>query len=634
MLSRLRRLSLRHQMAIAFSVLTALVLIFSVLLAEREVRRSSRVAAEERLSRVVDQLAVLVSNSAEQRFRLKQNAARQPVVAAMLRGSAVERDSLLRAIETLRLPADSGLPIQIWDRNGSVVFNDMPDAGDIERRYQPLIPLDTAPAYGAFHQRDAEVHYYSTVPVVSAGRTLGWIVQRRRIGNPTAAAELQRLIGNNSRVLFSYPGDSLWITMAGEMVAAPLTDSPSDTTAMFADAAGRRFLVRGREVTGAPWSVFVEVPMSVVEASSRTFLRRMALSGAALVLIFTTVGWLLSRRLTVPLSELAEASDAMRAGEYERRVQTQHGGDELSRLANAFNSMAEQVAASHQALERRLAEASSLASSLEAANATAEQARATAEAADRAKSEFLATMSHEIRTPINAVLGFCQLLEMDTSDEAARRDYLRRTQRAARQLAALVDDILDLAKAEAGSIRIDAVTAPVRPIVEHISAMLEDEIRRKSIVIDVELDDSARFHADPQRVEQVMLNLISNAVKFTPSGGRIAVRGQLAAANASTAGLSDGRPVLHLAVVDSGIGIEEAELERIFEPFVQAQSGYTREYGGTGLGLTISRRLARLMGGDITVQSEPGSGSTFTLVLPAARGTPAYEGQDVSGAAR
>jgi PAS domain S-box-containing protein len=254
--------------------------------------------------------------------------------------------------------------------------------------------------------------------------------------------------------------------------------------------------------------------------------------------------------------------------------------------------------------------------------ATAEAARAAAVEANNAKGEFLATMSHEIRTPINAILGYAQLLDMGIAGSVSQeqRAQLDRLRRSAAHLLRLVNEVFDLATVDAGEMRVERDQHPVDEAIEDALAIGRPVASTRGITIELP-EDARRFLyvGDAGRVRQILVNLISNAVKFSQPGDRITLVSELAVPPSATS-LDDGgdRRFVAIRIHDSGLGIQPHRINEIFEAFVQADSGTTRVYGGAGLGLAISRRLARLMGGDITVESEAGRGSSFTLWLPAA----------------
>jgi signal transduction histidine kinase len=268
------------------------------------------------------------------------------------------------------------------------------------------------------------------------------------------------------------------------------------------------------------------------------------------------------------------------------------------------------------------------------------EARLEAEAASRAKSEFLAIMSHELRTPLNAVLGYSELMELGLSGPITdkMREQIGRIRVSAAHLLRLVNDILDLAKVEAGRLQVQSAPASAAGTVAAAIALIQPQAAARGLEVTVidGSDPSPVYRGDDERVRQVLVNLLANAVKFTPAGGKITLEtGSSRTPDADTR-LQPNRSYVSFMVTDTGAGIPDEKLLTIFDPFVQAESGHSRTREGSGLGLTISRRLARLMGGDLTVSSELGKGSRFTLWLPSEMSvkaldtTPAIAGQAVT----
>ncbi len=243
---------------------------------------------------------------------------------------------------------------------------------------------------------------------------------------------------------------------------------------------------------------------------------------------------------------------------------------------------------------------------LKVREAELEKARDEAEAANQAKSTFLATMSHEIRTPMNGVIGTVELLEREPVNERQRR-MIGTIRTSAAALLRIIDDVLDFSKIESGRMELEDAPFSLRALVEGIADTLSVQADRKGLAIDVAIqpDTPDALTGDATRMRQILFNLIGNAIKFTDAGGvRVSAQGSL---------LSGRRLRLRLAVVDTGIGMTVEQTTRLFQPFAQADSSTTRRYGGTGLGLSIVRRLAELMGGNAWVESAPGKGSTFTV---------------------
>jgi signal transduction histidine kinase len=377
--------------------------------------------------------------------------------------------------------------------------------------------------------------------------------------------------------------------------------------------AGTRCVDCHRVMTGPPdlfegdLIAIAKIRISNGPTQAKLNLNRAFLLSSAIVTVFLAMvaSWVIVRYVIVkPLKHLREVSDEISQGDLAQRADI-HTGDEFESLADAFNRMLrhmvdgqEQLQTSNKTLDAKVDELA--------------QANMRLFELNRLKSDFLATMSHELRTPLNSILGFSEVLGGITSLDEKQKRYVNNIQKSGKMLLDMINDILDLAKIESGKMELRPTEFDLEQVVEAQCDAIRPLSEKKNIdlIVEVKPCDEPPYQ-DAAKLQQIVNNLLSNAVKFTPEGGRIRV----------SARCTDERE-LELIVSDTGVGIAEEDQAAIFEKFRQGGAistggdAMTREFSGTGLGLSIVKELCKLLGGEITLESELGKGSEFTIRLP------------------
>jgi len=380
----------------------------------------------------------------------------------------------------------------------------------------------------------------------------------------------------------------------------------------------------GASLVKASASINLDGPIGAVHLWASTSELHAELGRDLLLLLTSIAGSLtiallvaarLQRIVSEPIRALAEAARAVsHHADYSVRVPVR-GTDEVGALVGSFNNMLGQLERhdaqllEHQAnLERKMRERT----------AELNQALKDAQAAARAKAEFLANMSHEIRTPMNGVIGMLDLLDSDSLDPQ-QRGMLETARNSADALLTLINDVLDFSKIDAGKLVLESIDVELRQIVEEVATLFSRQAQARRIELScfVHQDVPALVQSDPTRLRQILANLVANAVKFTERGEvYVGVRVVQTADARDPASEASPTDIVEIEVRDTGIGMSAETVAGLFQAFTQADSSTTRRYGGTGLGLTIARRLIEAMNGTISVSSEPGKGSVFTVRMP------------------
>jgi signal transduction histidine kinase len=312
--------------------------------------------------------------------------------------------------------------------------------------------------------------------------------------------------------------------------------------------------------------------------SSQYVVIAFALGSIALAL---ALGYVISWSMIGPVKEIEARLNRIAAGDFAQRVHVVNR-DELGVLAANVNRMCEELGRLYQQLQ----------------------------SFSENKSQFIANVSHELRTPLNAIIGLTEMMVTNAARFGTEKaqEPLKRVKNAGTHLLGLINQVLDLSKIEAGKLELNPASVDLTPLIDEVvgTARQLAEQNKNRLVVDAP-DNLGALTVDPMRLRQILLNLLSNACKFTKQG-EVKLRARK---------LVDGRGWIELAVADSGIGMTAEQLGKLFQEFTQADASTAQRFGGTGLGLAISRKLARIMGGDVTVTSEPGRGSVFTVRLPA-----------------
>jgi len=585
------------------------VVVFATILAAAyaSLNRSARKTAQTSVSRATQQLARIgergipattvryrsVANDSSVRLALRKahDFPKSDVVTA--------KDSeVAQVLARLRPSNDSSdLPVELWSADGKRIAYGGTDrlktpngddhgtvGGPSFEGLESIAPVDSV-QFGKLFPVDGHMRLWTVLPVMKGSSVLGYVARQAGIAsNPATEAIIRELVGHTSYTYYKNSDGTGWTALAtGRSAGPPVVDSSS--SAVQTRPGIGEIISAEEQLNGTPLVITMEVPMREVLSEPRRIVRTLAFLGVILIAVGVLASWMIARRVTQPLGNITAAAATIARGDFATRV-PRAGDAELVRLADSFNEMVQEIAESHDALA---------------------QQTDVAKSASRAKSDFLATMSHELRTPLNAIGGYVDLMDMGLRgpvNEVQRRD-LSRIRAAQQHVLGLISSMLDLSRIEAGRVSYDLQPIALDSFLEGLDVLVAPQAATKSFDLEyIPPDPTLGALADREKLRQILLNLLSNAIRHTPSGGRITLE---------ASDVDADRVAIHVS--DTGPGIPESKHEAIFEPFVQLDRTLAQPREGVGLGLSISRDLARGMGGELSVSNQPTGGSRFTLTL-------------------
>ncbi|HTY05423.1 MAG TPA: ATP-binding protein [Gemmatimonadales bacterium] len=558
-------------------------------LAYRAVRSSTLAAATQRDSAVAEQLGLALRQSGRVLIAGVRGVADTAPVKRLLSGTGEPQAPV---VSILRPPGNAGSDIvtaQVFDPRGRLRLA-VGDSG-VRRAtaaataelIRDLMPGDSG-LVGRFLVVGDSVLYPVVAPSVTGGRIQGYVaVWRHLTATAQSRAQTSQLIGAGSHLYLGDVGDNIWTDLNQTVPPPPIAVTGTGGVLRYARPGEGEMIAVARRVSSAPWIVLVEFPVATVLAPAADFLRRSFLQGAVLLAFAVLVGWAASRRLTAPLVRLTRTAETLSGA-----AGATGEGDEIRRLARAFEAMVSHLRDAQRELERRVT-----------VRTTQLQER------NEELESFAYSISHDLRAPLRAMDGFSQALldEYGSQLDATGRQYAERVQAGARRMDLLIRDLLAYSRMTRADIQI--VPVPLEPVVKGAVAQVEEDARGRGARIRV--DDALPWVMGHEAtLTQVLMNLLANGLKFVPADRVPELRIRTEA--------RDG--LIRIWILDNGIGIAPEHHDRIFRVFERLHR--QDEYPGTGIGLAIVRKGVERMGGRVGLESEPERGSSFWVELPRA----------------
>jgi signal transduction histidine kinase len=588
-----------RSLAVKIPLLTSLLLLAALaamsVASYIELRSALVDLAAERLKGGAAQMVSLFGNSARQRVAAMQQLTQRPDIAAYFKMRDAAHDASIReAVKKYLGTAIEIADVELWDPQGKQIFAaGSAFTGVTGAQLAELLELlkGKSAFIGPLRSEGDGLIYPVGGRVEADGELLGFIVERRRISNATTTKQtiglLSGLIGNEASMMIGNQDGSAWTDLITAVRGIPITAAGGERLWEYQHD-GRPVYAWAAPIPLTPWIIAIEMPRAAVLQPAQRFLYRSLAIAATLLLIAAAIGWVTMRRITTPLLQVTAAAEAVAESRPHVHVEIDRD-DEIGSLADSFNTMAEKVEQSRTDLELRV-----------------ETRTSELRAANRELEAFSYSVSHDLRAPLRAIAGFVQILEEDHGDklDPEARRHLERVKLNARRMGQLIDDLLSFSRI--GRTTMLRQTVDVTALA---TSAAQEAIAATGRTIDLSVAPLPACYGEPSLLNQVFVNLISNAIKFTATTPNPAI----------TIGSSSNGETVYF-VRDNGVGFDERYAEKLFGVFQRLHR--SDEFEGTGVGLAIVHRIISRHGGRVWAEGKLNGGATFYFTLPAVKTAP------------
>lgn len=592
------RLPIRQRLPFFIFILLVVIVIAFGWISYTTVKNTSIDERAGRITSLADKLTLMFKQSMD-RFAAtgKTMADQRAIVAYLSSGKTADSARTLRLFREEEKKDTSTKLIQLLNSQRQEILrnasNNIYLRPDIDKLNGPGGRTAKYISVGKIVTLKKAMYFPILAPVKSKNKTIGYVVLWDKLhATPQSIQQIAELLGSNGRIYFGNDDGKFWTNLIQPVVQPAVELSTLRPFAEYRKSSGEPVMGAVRPIPNSKWLVWVELSSTALFRTIDHYLHWMLIIGAILALIGSFGGWMMTRNITIPLKQLKTAAADIARGDYTLHLEST-GKDELAELAASFNIMAMNVRMAQESLEEKVQ-----VRTLELRNAE-KNVRNEKENVKR-KDEFISIASHELKTPLTTIKAFFQIVGKELQPESKSLGLVKGASRQVRRMESLINDLLDVSRINTGKMEYRMEVIDFFPLLKNVTDSVQAISPGHRLIIQQSI--SARITADHNRIEQAFINILNNAVKFSPDADRVLISCELVANR------------LYVRIKDFGVGISGSEMDKLFDKFAQAERDF--RFQGLGLGLFISSEIIKRHNGSISVMSQPGKGTEFTVQLP------------------